>query len=115
MAKKKKDRAIKQPIIRKNDMVAVLSGANKGKRGKVLRVIPEKGQALVERVRFIHRHSKPSASIQRGGIIEKEGPIHLSNLLLIDPRTDRPTRVRLRKEGGRKVRVSVKSGEVIGR
>jgi large subunit ribosomal protein L24 len=100
--------------IRKGDRVEVIAGAHKGRRGEVLKVIPKESRAVVRGVAVMKRHQKPRGMGQPGGIIEKEAPVHLSNLMLIDPKTDRPTRVGFRiLEDGKKVRVAKGSGEVI--
>lgn len=100
--------------IRKGDRVEVISGANKGKRGEVLKVLPKESRAVVQGVALVKRHQKPRGMGQPGGIVEKEAPVHLSNLMLLDPKTDRPTRVGFRILGdGKKVRVAKASGEVI--
>jgi large subunit ribosomal protein L24 len=100
--------------IRKGDRVQVLAGRDKGKRGEVITVMPAEGRALVRGVNMVKRHQKPRGLNQPGGIIEKEAPIHLSNLALIDPKSDRPTRVGFRVlEDGRKVRYAKSSGEVL--
>lgn len=100
--------------IRKDDEVVVLTGRDKGKRGTVLRVITKTDRVLVEGVNVAKRHVKPSQADPSGGIVEREAPIHISNVALIDPESDRPTRVRHKTlEDGRKVRVSVRSGEAI--
>ena len=100
--------------IKKGDQVLVITGADKGRRGEVLQVIPKDERALVRGVRVVKRHTKPAGMGQPGGIIEKEGPIHLSNLKLIDPKSSEPTKVGFRiLEGGRKVRVAKATGEVI--
>ncbi|GGG40058.1 50S ribosomal protein L24 [Caldovatus sediminis] len=100
--------------IRKGDRVQVLAGRDKGKRGEVVTVMPAEGRALVRGVNMVKRHQKPRGLNQPGGIIEKEAPIHLSNLALIDPKSDRPTRVGFRVlEDGRKVRYAKSSGEVL--
>ncbi|GIX08946.1 MULTISPECIES: 50S ribosomal protein L24 [unclassified Elioraea] len=100
--------------IRKGDRVEVISGAHKGKRGEVLKVLPKESRAVVQGVALVKRHQKPRGMGQPGGIVEKEAPVHLSNLMLIDPKTDRPTRVGFRiLEDGKKVRVAKASGEVI--
>lgn len=100
--------------VRKNDTVMVLSGNDAGKRGRVLKVFPKKAMIVVEGVRFIKRHTKPSQKMPNGGIIEREAPIHVSNVMVIDPQTSKPTRVGHKRidEGGkrRSVRVSKKSG-----
>ena len=98
--------------VKKNDNVVVVAGKDKGKRGKVMRVIPEKQRVVVEGVNVITKHNKPTRQNQRGGIERKEAPIHLSNVMLADPQTGEPTRVRFQVlESGQKVRVAVKSGE----
>ena len=100
--------------IRKGDRVVVITGADKGKRGEVLAVRPKEDRAVVQGVNIAKRHTKPSGMGQPGGIIEQEATIHLSNVMLIDPKTDKPTRVGFRVlEGGRKVRVNRSSGDVI--
>jgi large subunit ribosomal protein L24 len=100
--------------IRKGDTVTVISGAEKGKRGEVLRVLPKAERALVQGVNMAKRHTKPRGMGQPGGIVEQEAGIHLSNLKLIDSKTDKPTRVGFRVlEDGRKVRVAKASGNVI--
>lgn len=97
--------------IKKGDKVEVLTGKDKGKRGEVLRVYPEKNKVVVEGVAIAKRHVKPNAANQQGGIVEAEAAIDASNVALIDPNTDKPTRVGyLIKEDGTKVRVSKKSG-----
>ena len=97
--------------IKKGDKVEVLTGKDKGKRGEVLRVYPEKNKVVVESVAIAKRHVKPNAANQQGGIVEAEAAIDASNVALIDPKTDKPTRVGyLIKEDGTKVRVSKKSG-----
>ncbi len=100
--------------IRKGDTVAVLTGRDKGKRGEVLSVNPEEGRALVRGVQMVKRHQKPTGMNQPGGIIEKEAPIQLSNLALIDPKSGKPTRVGFSVlADGKKVRVARPSGEVL--
>jgi large subunit ribosomal protein L24 len=100
--------------IKKGDRVEVLTGRDKGKRGEVLAVRPEEKRALVQGVNIVKRHQKPQGMGQPGGIQEKEAPIHLSNLALIDPKSGKATRVGFRiLEDGRKVRVAKPSGEVL--
>ncbi len=100
--------------IRKDDEVIVLTGRDKGKRGAVLRVVTRTDRVLVEGVNVTKRHVKPTQGDPQGGIVEREAPIHISNVALIDPESDRPTRVRYKTlEDGRKVRVASRSGEVI--
>ena len=99
--------------IRKGDKVRVLAGRDKGRDGEVLKVMPKENRALVQGVNMVSRHSKQTARTE-GGIIRKEGPIHLSNLALLDPSTGKPTRVGFKVlEDGRKVRVAKGSGEMI--
>ena len=99
--------------IKKGDTVVVISGRDKGKQGKVLRVFPGEERAVVQGVHIARRHSKPSMG-DPGGIVEKELTIHISNLAHIDPQTNKPTRVGYKfLDGGRKVRVARRSGEVI--
>ena len=99
--------------IKKGDQVAVISGANKGARGEVLRVIKDENRAVVQGVNMVKRHKKPS-QISAGGIENKEAPIHISNLAVVDPKTDKPTRVGYKVlKDGQKVRVARKSGETL--
>ncbi len=100
--------------VRKDDSVVVIGGKYKGSKGTVLRVLPGAERVLVAGVNIVTKHVKPTRQNQRGGIEKREAPIHLSNVMLQDPKTGEPTRVRIRfLEGGRKVRVAVKSGEQI--
>ena len=99
--------------IKKGDLVKVIAGNHKGKQGQVLEIQGEKDRALVEGVNVVKRHTKPSAQFPEGGIIEKEGSIHISNLMLIDPKSGEPTRVGRQVEDGKLVRVAKKSKEVI--
>ena len=100
--------------IRKGDRVVVITGADKGKRGEVLAVRPKDDRAIVQGVNVAKKHTKPQGMGKPGGIIEQEATIHLSNLALIDPKTDKPTRVGFRVlDDGRKVRVARPSGNVI--
>src|SRR4030095_1144231 len=98
--------------IRKRDTVVVIAGKEKGKRGKVLRVLKEQNRVVVERVMMVKRHTKPSQRNQQGGIIEKEGTIHLSNVMPVDPGSDKPTRVKVKVDDGTRRRIG-KSGTVI--
>ena len=100
--------------IKKNDTVLVISGRERGKRGKVSRVTPENNRAVIEGINIVKRHSRPRGLGQPGGIIEKEAPLHLSNLMLVCTKCDRPVRVGFtRLEDGSKVRVCRKCSEVI--
>lgn len=103
----------KQGHIRKNDQVMVITGRDKGKIGRVLRVLPKEGRVVVEKVNVVKRHTKPSAKNRQGGILEKELSIHVSNVMLLDPKKAEPTRVGFKLADGKKVRVSKKSKEVI--
>ena len=101
--------------IRKGDKVFVLSGRSKGKTGEVLEVMRKEMRAIVQGVNTVKRHTKPSATAT-GGIIEREAPVHISNLAHVDPQTGRPSRVGFRiLENGRKVRYAKRSGEIIDR
>lgn len=100
--------------VKKDDNVIVLSGEDKGKKGRVIEVQPDKGRVLVEGVNIISRHTKPNtAGSAQGGIIKKEAPIHISNVALVDPKSGEATRVGRKLEKGKLVRYSKKSGEVI--
>ncbi len=100
--------------VRKGDTVMVVAGKERGKRGRVLRVIPEKNRVVVERVNMIKKHQRPTQRLRQGGIIEREGSIHLSNVMLLDPTSGKPTRVGMRAlSDGKKARLARKSGELI--
>jgi large subunit ribosomal protein L24 len=105
--------------IRQDDTVRIITGKDKGKTGRVLRVDPKREKVYVEGANIIKRHTRPRTlrDTQRaqelGGIVEKEGPIHVSNVMLIDPDSGEPTRVAIKREGGRRVRVAKKSGKEI--
>jgi len=99
--------------IRKGDRVMVIAGRDKGKIGEVLKVMPKENRAIVQGVNIVKRHQRPTAE-QAGGIVEKEAPIHISNLAHIDPKDNKPTRVGFKVlDDGRKVRYAKRSGEVI--
>ncbi len=101
--------------IKTGDTVVVLSGREKGKSGEVIRVIPKQNRVLVRDVNMVKRHAKPTPT-HPGGLIEKEAPLHVSNVALTDPKDNKPTRVGYRVlEDGRKVRFARRSGEVIDR
>ena len=100
--------------IRKGDTVVVITGADRGKRGEVLKVMPKDERAVVQGINVAQRHTKPTGMGQPGGIIPKEATIHISNLKLVDPTTDQATKVGFRVlEDGRKVRVAKATGNVI--
>jgi len=94
--------------VRRGDLVVVTKGKDKGKRGKVLRVIGDR--VVVEKVMMVKRHTKPTQKNPQGGIVEKEGTVHISNVLLWDEKLGRGTRTKTVVENGQKVRVGVKSG-----
>jgi large subunit ribosomal protein L24 len=102
--------------IRRDDQVAVISGKDRGKTGRVLRVDPKKQRVYVEGLNIVKRHQRPMQvrDAQRaetvGGVIEKEGPIHISNVMLIDPQDNKPTRAGITREGGMRARVARRSG-----
>ncbi len=98
--------------IRRDDEVVVISGKDRGKTGRVLRVDPKKERVYVEGLNIVKRHQRPRAgSADPGGVIEREGPIHVSNVMLLDPKTNEPTRVGVRRdENGRRMRVTKRSG-----
>ena len=100
--------------IKKNDTVVVLTGEDKGKTGKVLKVLVDKQRAIVEGVNMVNKSTKPSAKNHQGGFVTQEASIHVSNISLIDPKSCKPTRVAMKvNEEGKKVRVAKKSGEEI--
>lgn len=100
--------------IKKNDTVVVLAGQDKGKTGKVLKVLVDENRALVEGVNMVSKSTKPSAKNPQGGIVKQEAPIHISNLSLVDPKSGKPSRVGIKvAEDGKKVRIAKKSGEEI--
>ena len=100
--------------IKKNDSILVISGKEKGKRGRVLSVYPLKDSLLIEKINMIKKHMKPSRKYAQGGIIEKEAPVHISNVMLICPKCNKPTRIsNTSLQGGKKVRVCKKCREVM--
>ncbi|MGI6339158.1 MAG: 50S ribosomal protein L24 [Bacteroidales bacterium] len=100
--------------IRKGDTVIVVSGESKGQKGRVLGVDRKKEKAIVEGVNMVSKHTKPNAKSPQGGILKKEAPVHISNIMLVDPATGKPTRVGRRLNDKNKlVRYSKKSGEEI--
>ena len=99
--------------IKKNDKVIVLAGEDKGKTGKVLKVLVEKQRAIVEGINIVNKRSKPSAKNPQGGFEKVEAPIHISNLSLIDPKSGKPTRIAIKREGKNVTRIAKKSGEEI--
>ena len=99
--------------IKKGDKVVVLSGKDKGKTGEVTRAMPKDGKVVVSGVNIATRHKKPSQTNPQGGLERSEAPMHVSKVALADPKSGKATRVRFETRDGKKVRVAVKSGEVI--
>lgn len=104
--------------LKKNDRVRVISGNHKGKEGKILKIFREKNSIIVEGVNIIKRHTKPNQKNPQGGITQKEAPVHISNVMLIDPKANEPTRIGMQvitEESGNKkrMRYGKKSGEII--
>jgi large subunit ribosomal protein L24 len=101
--------------IRKNDLVEVITGRDRGKRGKVLVVLPDKGRLLVQGVNFIKRHTRPNPQKNiKGGIAEREAPIHVSNVMIVSPDDDKRTRIGSKlMPDGRKARIGRRGGEVL--
>ncbi len=99
--------------IRTNDEVIVIGGKDRGKRGKVLRVDPKRERVFVEGLNIVKRHQRPRPGVaaeQTGGVIEREGPIHVSNVMLLDPEDGRPTRVGIEVHDGKRYRIARRSG-----
>ena len=100
--------------IKKGDTVVVITGNDKGQKGRVLEVIRKTNRAIVEGVNLMKKHTKPNAETPQGGIVEKEAPVHISNLMLVDPKSGEATRITRRLDNnGKLVRISKKSGEEI--
>ena len=105
--------------IRSGDQVKVISGKDRGKTGRVLRTEPNRGRVYVEGLNMVKRHTRPQqvagaqSQQQMGGVIEREGPIHISNVMLLDPKSGEPTRVRIDRGEGKRSRVAVRSGTSI--
>ena len=100
--------------VKKDDTVMVITGKDKGKKGRVIVAYPRENRVLVEGINMVKKHTKPSPKNPQGGIVEQEAPIHVANVMLIDPKTGLPTRVGYKVlENGKKVRVAKRSGEII--
>ena len=99
--------------IKKGDMVQVLAGDDKGKTGRVLSVDRTKQRAIVEGVNIVTKATKPSAKHPQGGLVKMEAPIHISNISLIDPKSGKPTRIAIKREDGKAIRIAKKSGQEI--
>lgn len=102
-----------QDACKKGDKVMVISGKDKGKQGTILAAFPKKDRVLVEGVNLVKKHSKPTQANPQGGISNQEAPIHVSNVMPLDPKTGEVTRVGYKVEDGKKVRVAKKSGQVL--
>jgi large subunit ribosomal protein L24 len=100
--------------IKKNDQVKVIAGKEKGKTGKILTVLPKKGCVIIEKVNFVKRHTRPSGQARQGGILEKEAPIHISNVMVVCNKCNSPVRVGQKAlEEGKKARYCKKCGELL--
>ena len=104
--------AVKQKI-KKGDLVHIIAGDGKGREGNVLEVILEKNRIIVEGINIVTKHVKPTAQNTQGGLVKTEAPIHVSNVMLVDPKQAKPTRVGRKIVEGKAVRYAKKSGEVI--
>ncbi len=100
--------------IKKNDLVMVTTGKEKGKSGRILKVFSQKNKVLVEKINFIKRHTRPRGQQRQGGILEKEAPLHVSNIMVLCEKCNKPVRIGHRLvEGEKKVRVCKKCGEIL--
>lgn len=100
-------------FIKTGDKVRVITGKDKGKEGTVIKAFPKNSKVIVEGLNIMKKHNKPSGMSPQGGILETEAPIHVSNVMLIDPSNNEPTRVGYKMEDGKKVRYAKKSGEAL--
>ncbi|MCD6254496.1 MAG: 50S ribosomal protein L24 [Thermotogae bacterium] len=101
--------------VKKGDLVRVIVGKDKGKEGKVLRVIPRENKVIVENVHIVKRHQRPTQRLREGGIIEREAPIHASNVMVVCPSCNKPTRIGYKFVEEKKVRYCKKCGEIVDR
>ncbi len=102
-------------MVRKKDQVEVISGKEAGKRGEVIRVVPKKGRVFVAKLNMQKRHSRPTQKNPKAEIISREGPIHLSNVMVVCPKCDKPVRLKAKKlEDGSRARVCVRCDETLG-
>lgn len=99
--------------VKKGDKVMVITGKDKGKTGVILAAFPKKDRVIVEGVNIVKKHTKPNQENPQGGILSQEAAIHVSNVMVIDPKTGEPTRVGYTIENGKKVRIAKKSGEIL--
>lgn len=114
MARVKKAQGPNNVRLRKNDLVEVISGKEKGKTGKILKVIREKNQVVIEKVNLIKRHTRPSPTTGQGGIVEKEAPLNVAKVKLVCPRCAEATRFHMTQTGeGKKARICLKCKELI--
>lgn len=112
--KSKFKRAVHKPHVKKDDQVVILSGEDKGKKGRVLTVNAQKGVAVVEGVSYIKKHTRPNKSMGKGGIVEKESPVSISKLGLLTPDGTKITRAKIVKQGNEKNRVCARTNEALG-
>jgi large subunit ribosomal protein L24 len=113
-AKKKLESHNNKLHVKKDDTVFVITGKDKGKKGRVIAAYPRENRVLIEGVNMVKKHQKPNQQNPQGGILNQEAPIHVSNVMLLDPKSGQPTRVGYKVlDNGDKVRVAKKSGEVI--
>jgi large subunit ribosomal protein L24 len=99
--------------LKKNDVVKVISGTSRNKTGKVLRVLKETNKAVVEGLNIVKKHQRATQQDQKGGIVEREAAIHISNLMLVSPKSNEPVKVARREVDGKRVRVEKKSGKAV--
>ena len=100
-------------LLKRDDLVQLISGEDKGKRGKVIRVDREGSRVTVQGINLVYKHLRRTQKHPQGGRIQLEAPVHISTVMLVDPKTDRPVRVKMGERGGRRVRVSVASGNPV--
>lgn len=103
----------KKMHVKSGDNVVVISGKDKGKKGRILAAYPKTGRVLVEGVNMVKKHTRPNANNPQGGIVTQEASIHASNVMIVDPKTGEPTRIGSKIVDGKKVRIAKKSGEAL--
>ena len=100
--------------LRQGDVVEIISGKERGKRGPIISIDRQRGRVLVEGVNFVYRHQRPTSQAQQGGIIQREAYLHISNVMAIDPDTDKPTRIGIQRDKkGVRIRIAKKSGKAL--